>query len=216
MDATTTAPPRIRDIRDEVGPFEDHLRAADKSPRTIESYSESARQLIAFLLNAGMPLQASATRPGSCSSALGSGQTRPMSRTRAAFVFIGTDASGSAPRLADRQGQRATGGACNYYDLAGRQRPDADRPGRSVRRRAERASLPSLERRRSETACNPPGAPRRRFPRGRTAREQARDRDLSAAYTWQADRQGQRATGGHLGAGRPVDRLRPDDYGAPT
>ena len=53
---------RIRTLREEIGPFEDHLRAENKSPRTIESYGESARQLVDFLGRRGMPITATGVR----------------------------------------------------------------------------------------------------------------------------------------------------------
>jgi len=53
---------RFGDIRAEVTHFADHLAAERKSPRTIESYTESVRQLAAFLATAGMPLSATALR----------------------------------------------------------------------------------------------------------------------------------------------------------
>ena len=43
----------------ELGAFVRHLRAENKSARTVETYSESVRQLHHFLTKNGMP-----TRPG--------------------------------------------------------------------------------------------------------------------------------------------------------
>ena len=53
---------RFGDIRAEVGPWSTHLQAEHKSPRTIESYVDSLRQLGDFLVAAGMPCHASAIR----------------------------------------------------------------------------------------------------------------------------------------------------------
>jgi site-specific recombinase XerD len=53
---------RFGDVRAEIEPWSTHLRAEHKSPRTIESYSDSLRQLGDFLASRGMPSQASAIR----------------------------------------------------------------------------------------------------------------------------------------------------------
>jgi site-specific recombinase XerD len=53
---------RFGDIRAEIEPWTTHLRAEHKSPRTIESYAETLGQLGDFLVNRGMPTQASAIR----------------------------------------------------------------------------------------------------------------------------------------------------------
>lgn len=53
---------RFGDIRAEVQPWSTHLQAEHKSPRTIESYADSLRQLGDFLAAQGMPCHASAIR----------------------------------------------------------------------------------------------------------------------------------------------------------
>jgi site-specific recombinase XerD len=53
---------RFGNIAAELPRFCQSLEAANKSPRTVESYGESVRQLAAFLQAHGMPLQASAIR----------------------------------------------------------------------------------------------------------------------------------------------------------
>ncbi|MGD0247801.1 MAG: tyrosine-type recombinase/integrase [Candidatus Limnocylindrales bacterium] len=53
---------RFGDIRAEVEPWRTHLRAENKSPRTIDSYADALRQLGDFLAGRGMPCQASAIR----------------------------------------------------------------------------------------------------------------------------------------------------------
>ena len=50
------------DIRSELPRFRKHLHAERKSPRTVESYGESAQQLAAFLEAQGMPQTASSIR----------------------------------------------------------------------------------------------------------------------------------------------------------
>jgi site-specific recombinase XerD len=54
--------PRIQvsvgDLATLIAPFERSLRAQRKSPRTIDTYGQSARQLVAFLQTQGMPTQA--------------------------------------------------------------------------------------------------------------------------------------------------------------
>ena len=50
------------DIRAEIPRFLTHLQAEHKSPRTIESYTDSARQLGAFLAENGMPILTPAIR----------------------------------------------------------------------------------------------------------------------------------------------------------
>jgi site-specific recombinase XerD len=62
MAVETPADLRFGDIRAEVGPWSTHLQAEHKSPRTIESYADSLRQLGDFLAAHGMPCQASAIR----------------------------------------------------------------------------------------------------------------------------------------------------------
>ena len=49
-------------IRGELEPFTTHLEAEHKSPRTIESYGDTVRQLADFLESRGMPAQASGIR----------------------------------------------------------------------------------------------------------------------------------------------------------
>lgn len=53
---------RFGDIRAEIQPWSTHLQAEHKSPRTIESYADSLRQLGDFLAARGMPCQALAIR----------------------------------------------------------------------------------------------------------------------------------------------------------
>ena len=62
MTVETSTETRFGDIRAEVGPWSTHLQAEHKSPRTIESYADSLRQLGDFLASKGMPTQASAVR----------------------------------------------------------------------------------------------------------------------------------------------------------
>jgi site-specific recombinase XerD len=50
------------DIRDELSRFADHLRAERKSPRTVESYGESAAQFVAYLVEHGLPTRPDAIR----------------------------------------------------------------------------------------------------------------------------------------------------------
>jgi site-specific recombinase XerD len=62
---TTTSTPPIAafdSIEHELPRFTNHLQAANKSPRTIESYAESAAQLVGFLRAKGMPLSAGSIR----------------------------------------------------------------------------------------------------------------------------------------------------------
>jgi site-specific recombinase XerD len=49
----------VGDLSTLIAPFERSLRAQRKSKRTIETYGQSARQLLAFLQAQGMPTQAS-------------------------------------------------------------------------------------------------------------------------------------------------------------
>ena len=62
MATSAPIPIRFGDLRDELPRFRDHLEAERKSPRTVESYAESAAQLAAFLVAHGMPTQANALR----------------------------------------------------------------------------------------------------------------------------------------------------------
>ena len=48
------------DVRGEMPRFANHLRAERKSPKTIESYTETVTQLSTYLEAQGMPLNASA------------------------------------------------------------------------------------------------------------------------------------------------------------
>lgn len=48
----------VGDIATLIAPFERSLRAANKSPKTVEVYGEAARQLVAFLVESGMPTDA--------------------------------------------------------------------------------------------------------------------------------------------------------------
>lgn len=52
----------LDNIRAEIPRFQTHLQAEHKSPRTIESYTESVAQLVEFLVGAGMPLDPRAIR----------------------------------------------------------------------------------------------------------------------------------------------------------
>lgn len=52
----------LDDVRVEIPRFRTHLEAEHKSPRTVESYVESIKQLTEFLASAGMPLDATAIR----------------------------------------------------------------------------------------------------------------------------------------------------------
>jgi site-specific recombinase XerD len=62
MERTAATPTMIGDLRPLVASWVRHLRAANKSPRTIQSYEESAHQLAAFLAERGMPTQATSIR----------------------------------------------------------------------------------------------------------------------------------------------------------
>jgi len=62
MERTTVMPIMIGDLRPLVGSWTRHLRASNKSPRTIQSYEESAHQLAAFLAERGMPTVAANIR----------------------------------------------------------------------------------------------------------------------------------------------------------
>lgn len=57
-----TVETRFGDIRAEIQPWSTHLQAEHKSPRTIESYADSLRQLGDFLVAHGMPCAVSAIR----------------------------------------------------------------------------------------------------------------------------------------------------------
>jgi site-specific recombinase XerD len=62
MERIAVTPIMIGDLRPLVASWVRHLRAANKSPRTIQSYEESAHQLAAFLTERGMPTQATSIR----------------------------------------------------------------------------------------------------------------------------------------------------------
>ena len=52
----------VGDLSGLVTPFQRHLGAANRSPSTIETYSQSAHQLAAFLSERGMPTEAAKVR----------------------------------------------------------------------------------------------------------------------------------------------------------
>ncbi|HEX2027731.1 MAG TPA: tyrosine-type recombinase/integrase [Nitriliruptorales bacterium] len=52
----------LSSVRGLVGPFERHLRATNKSPRTIQGYLEAVGQLADFLEQRGMPVDVSSLR----------------------------------------------------------------------------------------------------------------------------------------------------------
>lgn len=54
--------PVLDDVRAEIPRFVNHLHAEHRSPRTVESYVDSARQLATFLESNGMPLAVPAIR----------------------------------------------------------------------------------------------------------------------------------------------------------
>src|SRR5262245_19816242 len=56
MTAVTAA--SVGDLATLIPPFERSLRAANKAPRTIGTYGAAARQLVDFLVGAGMPTEA--------------------------------------------------------------------------------------------------------------------------------------------------------------
>jgi site-specific recombinase XerD len=58
----TTRGASVGDLATLLPSFERSLRAQSKSPKTIETYGEGARQLIAFLAERGMPTEASSVR----------------------------------------------------------------------------------------------------------------------------------------------------------
>lgn len=60
MAPTTT--PSVGELAELIPDFLRSLRAANKSPRTIETYAEAARQFLAFLVDTGMPTDASSVR----------------------------------------------------------------------------------------------------------------------------------------------------------
>src|SRR5437868_15546894 len=59
MTANTTG---ILDLSSHLRGFQRHLRAGNRSPRTIEKYDLCARQLIEFLERAGMPTATTSVR----------------------------------------------------------------------------------------------------------------------------------------------------------
>ena len=61
MPSTTTAA-SVGDLRTLLPSWHIHLAAENKSPRTIQSYAEAARQFVAFLTAAGMPTEAANVR----------------------------------------------------------------------------------------------------------------------------------------------------------
>jgi site-specific recombinase XerD len=62
MERTAATAQSVGDVRPLVSSWVRHLRAANKSLRTIQSYQESAEQLAAFLAERGMPTQAASIR----------------------------------------------------------------------------------------------------------------------------------------------------------
>lgn len=62
MERTAVTPQSVGDLRLLVASWTRHLRASNKSPRTIQSYQESAEQLAGFLAERGMPTQAASIR----------------------------------------------------------------------------------------------------------------------------------------------------------
>jgi site-specific recombinase XerD len=56
------APQAPGDFDDLIKSFERHLRAANRSPRTIEKYTLAARQLVTFMAEAGGPVRAAEVR----------------------------------------------------------------------------------------------------------------------------------------------------------
>ena len=62
MAVETSTETRFGDIRAELQPWSTHLQAGRKSPRTIETYADSLRQLGDFLVAQGMPCAVSAIR----------------------------------------------------------------------------------------------------------------------------------------------------------
>jgi site-specific recombinase XerD len=60
--AVVAAKPVLEDVRAEIPRFLTHLQAEHKSPRTVESYVDSANQLGTFLAANGMPIHAPAIR----------------------------------------------------------------------------------------------------------------------------------------------------------
>jgi site-specific recombinase XerD len=62
MERTAATAQSVGDVRPLVASWTRHLRASNKSPRTIQSYQESAEQLAAFLADRGMPTQAASIR----------------------------------------------------------------------------------------------------------------------------------------------------------
>jgi site-specific recombinase XerD len=62
MERTAATPVSVGDVRPLVSSWVRHLRASNKSPRTIKSYQEAAEQLAGFLAERGMPTQAASIR----------------------------------------------------------------------------------------------------------------------------------------------------------
>lgn len=58
----TTTSTTVGDLADLIPDFLRSLRAANKSPRTVDTYGEASRQLLAFLIDAGMPTDADTIR----------------------------------------------------------------------------------------------------------------------------------------------------------
>jgi site-specific recombinase XerD len=54
--------PSVGDLKPLVTSFQRHLRAANRSPATIETYTQSADQLARFLAERGMPTEAASVR----------------------------------------------------------------------------------------------------------------------------------------------------------
>lgn len=59
----TTTPATVGDLAELIPDFLRSLRAADEPPLTVDTDGEAARQLLAFLIDAGMPTDADSLQP---------------------------------------------------------------------------------------------------------------------------------------------------------
>jgi site-specific recombinase XerD len=59
---TTRTVSSVGDLATLIPSFERSLRAGNKSPKTVETYGEACRQLVAFLVDRGMPTDAASIR----------------------------------------------------------------------------------------------------------------------------------------------------------
>ena len=112
------------DVLPNLAPFGRHVRAANKSPRTIKAYSEAVRQFDGFLADRGMFGQSersgpSTSRPSSSTSWSGFELPRLPTATAASSGSAEARRRGRDPRDADgedaaahRPGEPPTGSRC--------------------------------------------------------------------------------------------------------